>query len=94
MQCARQPLRRGRGSTDLATWLAAPIDAVSLALPPAEVERVAMAAIKRGLPILAAKPVGADARAARTPVDDAPITFTGWGPSGQLASFCIDATKA
>jgi hypothetical protein len=53
-------------------------------LPPAEVERVAMAAIERGLPILAAKPLGADARAARTPVDDAPITFTGWGSIGSI----------
>jgi predicted dehydrogenase len=52
-------------STDLATWLAAPLDAVSLALPPAEVERVAIAAIERGLPILAEKPLGADARVAR-----------------------------
>jgi predicted dehydrogenase len=51
-------------STDLATWLAAPFDAVSLALPPAEVERAAAAAIDRGIPVLSEKPLGSDYRTA------------------------------
>lgn len=52
-------------STDLKTWLEMPFDAVSLALPPIEVERVAMAAVDRGLSVLCEKPLGADHRAAR-----------------------------
>lgn len=52
-------------STDLASWLAAPFDAVSLALPPAEMEAVARAALDRGLAILAEKPLGPDPEAAQ-----------------------------
>jgi predicted dehydrogenase len=52
-------------ATDLATWLKAPLDAVSLALPPAEIEAVALAALDRGLPILAEKPLGPDPAAAQ-----------------------------
>jgi predicted dehydrogenase len=47
-------------STDLETWLEAPFDAVSLALPPAEVGRAAAAAIARGIPVLSEKPLGSD----------------------------------
>jgi predicted dehydrogenase len=53
-------------STDLRTWLQAPFDAVSLALPPIELEYAAAAAIDRGLPILAEKPLGPDRRAAHS----------------------------
>ena len=53
-------------STDLETWLDASFDAVSLALPPHELERVANAAIDRGVPILAEKPLGCDVRVARS----------------------------
>ena len=52
-------------ATDLAAWLKAPFDAVSLALPPTEIEAVAMAAIDRGLPILVEKPLGPDVGAAQ-----------------------------
>jgi predicted dehydrogenase len=51
--------------TDLASWLKAPFDAVSLALPPPEIEAVAVAAIDRGLPILAEKLLGPDTGAAQ-----------------------------
>jgi predicted dehydrogenase len=47
-------------STDLRAWLDAPFDAVSLALPPAEIGQVAAAVIDRGLPILCEKPLGGD----------------------------------
>jgi predicted dehydrogenase len=47
-------------STDLQIWLEAPFDAVSLALPPIELEYAAGIAIDRGLPILAEKPLGPD----------------------------------
>jgi predicted dehydrogenase len=51
-------------ATDIKSWLKAPVDAVSLALPPAEIERVAAEAIARGLPILSEKPLGTDYKVA------------------------------
>jgi predicted dehydrogenase len=53
-------------ATDLNTWLEAPFDAVSLALPPDELEPVAAAVIGRGLPVLCEKPLGSDYAAAHS----------------------------
>jgi predicted dehydrogenase len=49
---------------DLDRWLDFGFDAVSIALPPSEIERVCKAAIARGLPVLAEKPLGPDGPAA------------------------------
>ncbi len=49
---------------DLERWLDLGFDAVSVALPPLEMENVCKAAIARGLPVLAEKPLGCDGAAA------------------------------
>jgi predicted dehydrogenase len=49
---------------DLDRWLDFGFDAVSVALPPIEIERVCNAAIARGLPVIAEKPLGPDGPAA------------------------------
>jgi predicted dehydrogenase len=43
---------------DAERWLDLGFDAVSIALPPVEMERVCQAAIERGLPVFAEKPLG------------------------------------
>ena len=49
---------------DLERWLDLGFDAVSVALPPIEMELVCKAAIARGLPVFAEKPLGHDGPAA------------------------------
>jgi predicted dehydrogenase len=45
-------------------WFDLGFDAISVALPPVEIEQVCRAALARGLPVLAEKPLGPDGRAA------------------------------
>jgi predicted dehydrogenase len=56
---------------DVERWLDLGFDAVSVALPPVEMERVCEAAIARGLPVFAEKPLGTCGAAAHALVKSA-----------------------
>jgi predicted dehydrogenase len=49
---------------DLEEWLDIGFDGVSVALPPVEIEHVSKAAVERGVPVFAEKPLGPDGAAA------------------------------
>jgi predicted dehydrogenase len=51
--------------TDLRAWFEHPLDAISVALPPDQVEGVVTAALDRGLPVLSEKPLGVSAQQAK-----------------------------